>query len=99
MNHLIILPQNQGSMAKKGNLHTNFDHKMLCENLKQTNHKFLLTYDDSQIIRNLYKDFYILEWSLQYGMNNYKQEKANIGKELLISNFNLLQKNCLFSMR
>lgn len=31
----------------------------------------------------------MLEWDLQYGMNNYKQKKADIGKELLISNYDL----------
>lgn len=75
--------------GKKGDLHKNFDHERLCKNLKTIQHKFLLTYDNSERIRSLYKDFYLLEWNLQYGMNNYKQEKANIGKELLISNFEL----------
>ena len=45
-----------------------------------------MTYDNSDFIRDLYNDFYTLEWDLQYGMNNYKQNKAGIGKELLISN-------------
>lgn len=75
--------------GKKGDLHTNFNHQKLCENLKNTKHKFLLTYDDSEFIKKLYKDFYIQEWNLQYGMNNFKQKKADIGKEILISNFQL----------
>ncbi|MDE7254963.1 MAG: hypothetical protein K2N54_02165, partial [Helicobacter sp.] len=40
-----------------------------------------------------YEDFYIQEWNLQYGMNNYKQTKASVGKELLISNFKLEDKS------
>jgi len=83
--------------GKKGDLHRNFNHKMLYENLKNTKHKFLLTYDDSEFIRELYKDFYVKEWTMQYGMNNYKQEKANAGKELLISNFEL-QNICVNTM-
>lgn len=75
--------------GKKGDLHTSFNHQKLCENLKNTKHKFLLTYDDSELIRNLYKDFYVYEYSLQYGMNNYKQMQATKGAEVLISNFNL----------
>lgn len=75
--------------GKKGDLHTSFNHQKLCENLKNTKHKFLLTYDDSELIRNLYKDFYVCEYSLQYGMNNYKQMQATKGAEILISNFNL----------
>ncbi|MFC3847776.1 DNA adenine methylase [Helicobacter baculiformis] len=73
--------------GKKGDLHLGFDHQNLCDHLKQTKHKFLLTYDDSCFIRGLYKNFYIREYRVQYGMNNYKQEKALAGKELLISNF------------
>lgn len=75
--------------GKKGDLHTRFDHKRLCKNLKNTTHKFLLTYDDSEFIRDLYRDFYCKEFSVQYGMNNFKQDKAQKGKELLISNFAL----------
>lgn len=74
--------------GKRGNLHTSFNHERLCEILKGTKHNFLLTYDDSDFIRNLYKDFYIREWNLQYGMNNFKQEKADVGKEILVSNKN-----------
>lgn len=75
--------------GKKGDLHTSFNHQKLCDNLKNTKHNFLLTYDDSDFIRELYKGFCVKEWTLQYGMNNYKQEKANIGKELLIANFEI----------
>lgn len=83
--------------GKKGDLHTNFNHQMFCENLKKIKHKFLLTYDDSPYIRELYKDFYLQEYSVQYGMNNFKQEKAQKGAELLIANFSLENKNSLFS--
>lgn len=86
--------------GKKGILHTAFNHCELCEVLKSTKHKFLLTYDDSAFIRDLYKDFCLKEWSLQYGMNNFKQTNAPKGKELLISNFDLAKskaQNSLFS--
>lgn len=73
--------------GKKGDLHTNFNHQKLRDKLKNTRHKFMLTYDDSAYIRELYKDFYICEYSLQYGMNNFKQTKAAKGAELLIRNF------------
>lgn len=83
--------------GKKGDLHIGFNHQKLCENLKNTKHKFLLTYDDSELIRELYKDFYTYEYSLQYGMNNYKQMQAAKGAELLISNFELGKQNLLHS--
>ncbi|MBD5164901.1 DNA adenine methylase [Helicobacter sp.] len=81
--------------GKRGDLHTSFNHEALYKNLKNIKHKFLLTYDDSDYIRELYKDFYLQEWTLQYGMNNYKQEKANVGKELLISNFKITKNHYL----
>ncbi|RAX57308.1 modification methylase [Helicobacter monodelphidis] len=73
--------------GKKGILHTSFNHEALHRVLCKTNHRFLLTYDDSEYIRHLYKDFCVIEWDLQYGMNNYKQGRASKGKELLISNY------------
>ena len=75
--------------GKKGILHTSFDHQKLYKNLKSTKHKFLLTYDNSAFIRELYRDFCLLEWDLQYGMNNVASANAPKGKELLISNFEL----------
>ncbi len=82
--------------GKKGDLHTSFNHEQLCERLKNTKHHFLLTYDDSEFIRELYKDFYKLKYTLQYGMNNFKQTKANKGQELLISNYEFIKENKLF---
>jgi len=75
--------------GKNGTLHTNFDHKLFFENLKNCKYKWLITYDDSDFIKDLFKDFYIIDWKLQYGMNNYKQEKASKGEELLIGNYNI----------
>lgn len=83
--------------GKRGDLHTSFNHEKLCENLKNTKHHFLLTYDDSEFIRELYKDFYIKEFSVQYGMNNFKQTRAQKGQELLISNRKFVKKDTLFS--
>ena len=37
----------------------------------------------------MYDFAYINEWELQYGMNNYKKEKAKMGKELFISNYKI----------
>lgn len=71
----------------KGALHTNFDHDRFATNLRQCRHRWLLTYDDSPEIRNLFSFAKITEWTLQYGMNNYKQKFAVAGRELLIQNY------------
>ena len=38
-------------------------------------------------IRELYDFAEIQEWTLQYGMNNYRQGSAAKGKELFIKNY------------
>lgn len=75
--------------GKKGCLHLDFDHEVFLKNLKQCKHKWLMTYDNNEHIRTLFRDFYQVEWELQYGMNNYKQKTAQKGKELLIANYDM----------
>ncbi len=73
--------------GRNGDLHQ-FDHERLAALLKNTKHKFLITYDDCQEIRNLYNWANITEWQLQYGMNNCNdQNTSKIGSELFISNY------------
>jgi DNA adenine methylase len=55
--------------------------------MKKCPHKFLITYDDSPEVKELFDFATIEEWSMQYGMNNYKQKSAKRGKELFISNY------------
>jgi len=76
--------------GKNGMLHTGFDHERFYESLKVCEHKWLITYDNSEYIKERYKDFYILDWELQYGMNNYKSKTAAKGKEVLIGNFDFV---------
>lgn len=73
--------------GKRGNLHTNFEHQQFANKLKECSHKWLITYDDSVEIRKNFYFAHIYEWELQYGMNNYKQKKANKGQELMITNY------------
>ena len=71
----------------KGNLHTSFEHTRFAEAMKKCKHKWLITYDDSPEIRELFSFAKIIECEVQYGMNNYKQNHAAKGKELLIKNY------------
>ena len=82
--------------GKKGDLHAGFEHERLRDELRGTAHHFLLTYDDSEFIRALYADFFVREFSVQYGMNNFKQNHAQRGRELLISNREFAKENTLF---
>jgi DNA adenine methylase len=71
----------------KGALHTSFDHERFAENMQKCQHRWLITYDDSPEIRRLFSFAEIVEWELQYGMNNYKKTSAAKGKELFIKNY------------
>lgn len=75
--------------GKNGILHTNFNHDEFAHVMKKCSHSWLITYDDSPEIRKNFSFANIYEWELQYGMNNYKQGKAEKGSELFISNYKL----------
>ena len=71
----------------RGTLHTAFDHAQFAENMRKCQHKWLITYDDSPVIRELFAFAEIQEWTLQYGMNNYRKTNAAKGDELFIKNY------------
>jgi DNA adenine methylase len=71
----------------RGELHTSFDHARFAENMRNCRHRWLITYDDSPKIRELFRFANLTEWELQYGMNNFMQGKADKGKELFIKNY------------
>lgn len=73
--------------GKNGVLHTSFNHKEFAQEMQQCKHSWLITYDDAPEIRENFVYANIYEWQLQYGMNNYKQGKAEKGSELFITNY------------
>lgn len=75
--------------GKNGTLHKMFDHKRFANAMKQTKHKWLITYDDNDYIKNLFSFANIKTWDLTYGMRNVTKESNQIGKELFISNYSL----------
>ncbi|MEZ4907839.1 MAG: DNA adenine methylase [Saprospiraceae bacterium] len=77
--------------GKNGNMHTSFDHERFANVLKNTNHKWLITYDNSDYIKDLFSFANIKEWSLTYGMKNVNKNGNQKGNELFISNFELLE--------
>lgn len=60
-----------------------FEHERLFNCLKNLKGKWLLSYNDSEEIRKLYKDYNIIEIE----RNNSLSNKRNIYKELLIKNY------------
>lgn len=74
--------------GKNGILHTGFNHDEFADEMKACKHSWLITYDDSPEIRTNFSFAKIcIHWKLQYGMNNYKQGKAEKGSELFITNY------------
>ena len=73
--------------GKNGNMHKSFDHVKFAENMKSCKHKWLITYDDSEYIRNLFSFANVMPWELMYGMRNVTAGADQKGKELFISNY------------
>jgi len=73
--------------GKNGNMHKGFDHERLAEVMKKTNHKWLITYDNSDYIRELFSFANIFTWELTYGMRNVNKDSEQKEKEIFISNY------------
>lgn len=73
--------------GKNGNLHKGFDHERLAATLKDCPHKWLMTYDNSEFVRELYDFATILPFDLTYGMRNVTKKGIQQEKEIFISNY------------
>lgn len=87
---------NSALYGKNGKLHKTFDHQRFAANLKKCRHRWLLTYDDSAFVRELFSFANITSWNLMYGMRNVAENSKQLGNELFISNFDL-ESNSLLS--
>ena len=58
--------------GKNGDMHENFDHVGLFDSIKNKKN-WIMTYNNCDYIRDLYKDFTILDASWSYGMNKSKE--------------------------
>ncbi|WP_270665840.1 DNA adenine methylase [Staphylococcus hominis] len=68
---------------------SNNDHLRLAELLRNTNHYFVLTYDDCEDIRNLYfwANIQSLDFHYRLDNSNNNERTRKRGKEILITNF------------
>ncbi|WP_198672585.1 DNA adenine methylase, partial [Helicobacter burdigaliensis] len=69
--------QNTGGFGLK-------EHKLLNELLKNIKGKFMLSYNDCKLVRELYKDFNIKELRVSYSLSAKDRKEQ---KELLVMNF------------
>ena len=66
------LEKNSNLYGNNGDMHENFDHMKLHECLTKRKN-WIMTYNNCDFIRNLYKDYLIIETSWSYGMNKTKE--------------------------
>jgi DNA adenine methylase len=72
-----------------GDLHTFFDHGRFAEDVRKCKHMWLMTCDDSSIMRRLFKFGHIISWEWFYGMTNVNRTNTNKGKELFVANYSI----------
>ena len=64
--------------GNKGDMHESFDHELLFNKIKSLKN-WIATYNDCEYIRNLYRDFIIIDVNWSYGMN-----KTKLSSEIII---------------
>lgn len=80
--------EKSGLYGNNGNLHKGFDHERFAEEIKKCKHKWCISYDDNDFIKDMYKDYNIIAFENIYGMKNVNPEKINQkGNEILITNY------------
>lgn len=79
--------ERSGLYGKSGNLHRGFDHTRLAQTLRDCNHRWLMTIDDCQEVRQLYNWAHQQPWQKSYGMTNTGGRKSKRGAELLVASF------------
>lgn len=73
--------------GRNGHLNKFFDHTQFAENIRKCKHKWLITCDDSELIRDLFAFAHLYQWEMKYtGLN---KKKAINGKELFITNYEI----------
>lgn len=73
--------------GRNGHLHKAFDHERFAEVMRRCPHRWLITYDDSPYIRQLFSFARIREWKLTYGMRNVTPTPNQRATEIFVSNF------------
>lgn len=75
--------------GKGGELHKEFDHERFADTVKRCSHKWMITYDDCDFVREHYKDYNITPFSLMYGMRNTTKDANLKGNEVMITNYDI----------
>ena len=74
----------------KGLLHSNFDHARFVDTLLKSEHRWLVTYDDSEQIRAYFCNdprIKIRKLSMSYSSSNLHGANSRMGHEIVVTNF------------
>lgn len=88
-----IAQEGSSLYGKKGSTHKGFPHQELADLCKQLPCKWLMTLDDSIKARKLYDGCTIERFFIQYTMALKSAEDALAGEELLISNYQIYDRD------
>lgn len=82
--------EKSGLYGKDGETHHGFPHEHFAEFTKNTDCRWLITYDDSIKVRRMFKGCFIKPFRLTYTMAGKTSENALAGEELFISNYDIV---------
>lgn len=85
--------EKSGLYGKDGDTHHGFPHEKFIQTTKELECRWLVTYDDSILVRKNYAGFYMRPFKIAYTMALNKKEDALAGEELFISNYDISDKS------
>ena len=78
--------------GKNREMHKSFDHDRFANDVYNCVHKFMITYNVNDRLKELYKNYNLKEWKLRYSMAHRgdKGTDENIKTELLVTNYSIV---------
>ena len=78
--------------GKNKEMHRKFDHERFADDVYICVHKFMITYNVNDKLKELYKNYNLKEWKLRYSMAHRgdKGTDENIKTELLVTNYSII---------
>ena len=78
--------------GKNREMHKKFDHERFADDVYICVHKFMITYNVNDRLKELYKNYNLKEWKLRYSMAHRgdKGTDENIKTELLVTNYSIV---------
>ena len=73
-------------------LFSNMEHSELahlCDRIHKEGHYFMLSYENTQIIRDLYRSYELTDLEWKYSMGASRDGTQKMGKELIVTNFKI----------